>query len=226
MDESTRVCSCCSQALSCMDTPPQKSLCMSLMGLTASGCSPTWARLQLGHLHPISLLLWECRCGGAPLQPMGQAGLLLCTASAFSYHACWVMLGVLKHHIPKHPALGRTGPGAAPSSSISACLSPPWSQLSCVQAHSPWVPGSHGVNERLWLKPGERCNKGQASAVGLWPSGAWPSALLCPLPCGALLRSDRLCQEEVGADGFPQAQADGRVLLWWGRGLREQEGAA
>lgn len=57
------------------------------------------------------------------------------------------------------------------------------------------------------------------SAMGLWPSGVLPSAVLCPLPCRALLGCGRLCQEKVGADGFPQAQADGRVLLWWGCGL-------
>lgn len=55
--------------------------------------------------------------------------------------------------------------------------------------------------------------------MGLWPSGALPSAVLCPLPCRALLGCGRLCQEKVGADGFPQAQADGRVLLWWGCGF-------
>lgn len=107
---------------------PPKSLCMNLQGLTGSGSSPTWARLWLvGYLHPISLLLWGRRCGGVPLQPVGYSTVQSLPPSPMG---AGVMLGVHKHHVLKHPALGGMGPWAALSSIVGACPSPPSSQLS------------------------------------------------------------------------------------------------
>lgn len=122
------------------------------------------------------------------------------------------MLGLLRPHIPKCPALGSAGLWAAPSSCIGASESSPWPQLSPVQAPIP-----RSINEQPRLKPG------RVPAMGLWPGGALPSAVLCPLPLSALLGDGRPRQEEVGADGFPQAQADGGVL-GGGRSV-QQEGA-
>lgn len=153
---------------------------------------------------------FPCCCGEAAR----QAGHLLCAASALSSHGCWVMLGVLRV-----PASGEDGPWGSPFLQRRCPLSPPWSRLAPVQANSPRAPGTHSTGEPLWLKPGECCKEGRVSAVGLWTNGSLPSAALRPLPRRALLRGGRLRQEEVGADGFPQAQADGRVLLRWGRSL-------
>lgn len=183
------------------DTSPQISLSMSSRGLFPH---PGQA---LGHLHPLSLLLRERGCGFIEVTP---SVISLCL-----HPAPWQeVLGLLTHHIAKCPALGSTSPRAAPSSSISACQVP--TLVSAVPC-----PISHSMSEQSWLKPGKR---GRVSTMGLWPSGSLPSAVLLPLPRGALLRDGRSCQEEVGADGFPQAQADGRVLRR-GRGVRQQEGA-
>lgn len=52
-----------------------------------------------------------------------------------------------------------------------------------------------------------------AVARGAVPRGAVPSAALCPLPHRSHLWDCAVCQQQIGADGFPQAQADGGVLL-------------
>lgn len=117
---------------------------------------------------------------------------------------------------PRTPGLAEDGPSASP---VLQHQSPPVSPLglSCpVSRTMPQARGSRCIDGQWWLE--------QADAV-TGPSGAQPSAALGPLPRRALLEGGGVCQEEVGADGFPQAQADGRVLVWWGCGLREQEGA-
>lgn len=75
---------------------------------------------------------------------------------------------------------------------------------------------------------GEGCNQAWVPILGLQLSGVLPSAVLHPFPCRAHLWYLPICQEEVGADSFPKAQADGGILLflqWW-HSLRQQDRTA
>lgn len=98
---------------------------------------PTWGRIWfVEHFHPLSADV-GLHMPGVPLQPVGQAGLpSLCSLCLLPP---WVLSEAQGAHAscPKVSSEGRTGPQAAASSSIAACLAPHWSWLSQVPANGP-----------------------------------------------------------------------------------------
>lgn len=156
MGASTRVCSCCAQALSCcVATPPQKSLCISLRGLTGSGCSPTWASLWLvGRLHPLPPLLWE-RC----LQPLPSPPTGATRGAQMSR--------------PKAPSFGEDRPWGHPFLQHRLTVPTLVSAVPC-PGHWPWAPGSQA---NAFTRAG-------GLPWGCGQGGACPQLLFAPFPAG------------------------------------------
>lgn len=116
---------------------PLKRLCLNLRGLMGLGCSSTWrARIWfVEHFHPL------CRCGSTDARgPAAACGAgrapSLCSLCLLPPWVLGEAQGA-QTSCPKVSSEGKTGPWAAASSSIAACLAPYWSWLSQVLANGP-----------------------------------------------------------------------------------------